>query len=134
MTDNDVADDNSPRRDTRFKPGVSGNPRGRPKKLTGPGAELKRLLNTRITVRENGVPRKITREEAIYQRMIIDAVNGDTKTGLQIFNLLMKVTSKEKPQEQPVAVTEKDKAIIEDFMQRNAEAYLRRNEEDQKGE
>lgn len=70
----------------RFKPGQSGNPRGRPKGKKSEATILYELLNRNITVREGGKPRKITVLEAILLRFTEDALKGNTKTAAFLFN------------------------------------------------
>jgi Family of unknown function (DUF5681) len=134
MTETNTPGGQQPPKDTRFKPGTSGNPRGRPKKQSGAGAELARLLEQHITVKENGVPRRITHQRAIYRRMIIAALSGDVNTGVKIFNLLLKLAPKEEQKTEPAPISENDRAIVEDFLRRNAEGYLRRSQANQNGE
>ena len=70
----------NPPRHTRFKPGQSGNPGGRPKKKARTFAEsFERELNTRITVNEGGKQRRITKLQAIAKQQTNKAVNGDPK-------------------------------------------------------
>lgn len=65
---------------TRFKPGQSGNPNGRPKKKATTLAEsIARELNTPITVNEGGKHRKITKLDAIAKQITNKAVTGDHK-------------------------------------------------------
>ena len=69
-----------PPRHTRFKPGQSGNPGGRPKKKARTFAEsIERELNTWITAHEGGKPRKITKLDAIVKQQTNKSVNGDHK-------------------------------------------------------
>ncbi|MGH9615100.1 MAG: DUF5681 domain-containing protein [Acidobacteriaceae bacterium] len=65
---------------TRFQPGRSGNPAGRPKKKisTFPAA-FERELNSRITINEGGKPRKITKRDAIVKQQTNKAIQGDAK-------------------------------------------------------
>ena len=46
---------------SRFKKGKSGNPRGRPKGSTNHRTQLCRVLDEKITVRENGKSRRMTK-------------------------------------------------------------------------
>lgn len=47
-----------PPRHTRFKPGQSGNPNGRPRKKVTLAESIQKELNTRITVNEGGKQRR----------------------------------------------------------------------------
>lgn len=75
-----------PPRHTRFKPGQSGNPSGRPRKKVTLAESIERELNTRITVNEGGKQRRITKLDAIAKQQTNKAVNGDLKAAA----LLMK--------------------------------------------
>ncbi len=72
-----------PPKRTRFQPGQSGNPRGRPKGRLSTSAALERELNQPVTIKENGVTRTITKRDAILKQLVNKAASGDPKT-LQI--------------------------------------------------
>jgi hypothetical protein len=79
---------------TRFKPGQSGNPGGRPKKKANTFAEtLEMELNTLITVTEGGKQRKITMRQAIVKQQMNKAIQGDPRATA----LVMKVPESRKP-------------------------------------
>ena len=59
----------SAKRDTRFKSGASGNPRGRPYGSQNLKTIVKRELARHITITENGVPRRVTVREALEMRL-----------------------------------------------------------------
>ena len=65
-------------RSTRFKPGQSGNPKGRPRKAkaTQRQSAFEELRQRRITVRMEGVDRELTVDEALLQRTLEDAFAG----------------------------------------------------------
>jgi hypothetical protein len=71
----------NPPKHSQFKPGKSGNPRGRPKKdkdtglikLTG------RLLNQPTVITKNGKREKASIVEALILKIIQDAFAGNTK-------------------------------------------------------
>jgi hypothetical protein len=69
-----------PPHETRFKPGQSGNPSGRPKKKITTFAEtIERELHTFITANEGGKSIKITKLDAIAKQQTNKAVSGDPK-------------------------------------------------------
>ena len=72
---------------TRFKPGVSGNPSGRPKESKNFKTLLNAILNEQISLQEGSQSRKISKAEAIMRRLIIGALKGDTRDLHALFRL-----------------------------------------------
>jgi hypothetical protein len=68
-----------PPRATRFKPGTSGNPKGRPKGAKNFGKVIEDELRVRIPVVENGRRRKITKRQAVAKQLVNKAAAGDFK-------------------------------------------------------
>lgn len=64
---------------TRFKPGQSGNPKGRPKGAKNFATIFEEELETRIPVTENGKRKKITKRRAAVKQIVNKAVGGDVK-------------------------------------------------------
>jgi hypothetical protein len=69
-----------PPKHTRFKPGQSGNPKGRPKGAQGFTAELDRELKAIITVTENGQVIKLSKQRALVKSLLAKALKGDAKS------------------------------------------------------
>ena len=65
-----------PPRETRFRPGRSGNPRGRPKKPKSVQEKFERELARKVAVREDGRVRKIPKIDLWVRRVIADAIKG----------------------------------------------------------
>jgi hypothetical protein len=61
---------------TRFKPGQSGNPKGRPKGSKSPKAVLEEVLARPITIIEGGRRRTIKQVEAILMALAAKALRG----------------------------------------------------------
>lgn len=74
----DVGYGKPPKR-TRFKPGQSGNPRGRPKGTLNMATVLARTLRAKVVVNENGRRKTITKLEAALQQLTNKAAGGDLK-------------------------------------------------------
>ena len=66
-----------PPQQTRFRPGRSGNQRGRPKKEKSIRERFERELARKVTVREDGRIRKIQTIDIWVRRIIADAIKGD---------------------------------------------------------
>ena len=78
-----------PPRHTRFKPGQSGNPMGRPKGSKNFATILQQQLTKKITITVDGKPRRMTVQEVIARRLATDSMKGTTKA----MELLIKLTS-----------------------------------------
>ncbi|MEA1619957.1 DUF5681 domain-containing protein [Erythrobacter sp. T5W1-R] len=62
---------------TRFKPGQSGNPKGRPPKARRPNVSaLEIVLDKRLTANVGGKERNLTVEEVLQQQTLKDALAG----------------------------------------------------------
>lgn len=67
------ADKDNPSDRGRFKPGRSGNPRGRPKGSRSLRSELAGILKERIGVREGGKHKRISRQHALQLKLLEQA-------------------------------------------------------------
>jgi hypothetical protein len=68
-----------PPKDTRFKKGQSGNPCGRPKKLSSFKADLTAELQEKLVVVENGKQRRVSKQRAFAQTLIAAAIKKDIR-------------------------------------------------------
>lgn len=82
----------NPPRHSRFKPGQSGNPKGRPKvQQLNPMTHIFNELMKSVTIVENGKPTKVTKMAALTRRIIHDALKGDSKAMASVMKLLPKL-------------------------------------------
>ena len=101
----------------QFKKGVSGNPRGRPKGKKSFTALFKKLENEKITIQINGKTEKLTIEQAILKRVMIDSVAG--KSSSARLYLDTKQTILAMPETEGMSASERnkqDQAILESFV------------------
>ncbi len=68
-----------PPKHSRFKPGRSGNPRGRPRKNRSIEDMIKRELDQMVSVTELGRELRISKREAIIKQFVNRAIKGDPK-------------------------------------------------------
>jgi hypothetical protein len=62
---------------SRFRKGLSGNPKGRPKGRRNLATVLERTLQERVVINENGVRRTVTKLEAAVKQLVNKAAAGD---------------------------------------------------------
>jgi Family of unknown function (DUF5681) len=79
--DHEVGDRRPPKR-TRFKPGVSGNPKGRPKDSVNLRTRVTQQLRETVTVTRNGRPVKMRKGDLIARQIVDAAAKGDFKAAL----------------------------------------------------
>ena len=99
----------------QFKPGQSGNPKGRPRGAKNEATILYELLHRKISIREGGRTRKITVLEAILLRFTEDSLKGNTKSAAFLLNRNGTLLSGE-PQRPDIS--DDDQEILEAFAQR----------------
>jgi len=69
----------SPPEATRFRKGVSGNPRGRPKGSLNVATVLTRTLRETVVINENGLRKTVTKLEAALKQLVNKAAAGDLR-------------------------------------------------------
>jgi Family of unknown function (DUF5681) len=90
------------RRRTQFKPGQSGNPRGRPKRKVDMSVAFNKALNDKILVTNLGTTR--TGLEALVQSIVDRVLRGDSKGIVALMNLFKKA-KQFKPVPNPTRLT-----------------------------
>ncbi len=112
---------------SQFKPGQSGNPKGRPKSSRNLKTELEEELQELISVREGGARRTISKQRAMLKGLTAKAVQGDARAANLVLNLVLRLLSQDE-EEGPVDLKVEDRAILEDFERRLEERAMKRLE------
>jgi len=66
-----------PPKHSRFRKGLSGNPKGRPKGKRNLATVLERTLQEKVVIEENGARRTVTKLEAAIKQLVNKAAAGD---------------------------------------------------------
>lgn len=101
---------------TRFKPGQSGNPRGRPKAPKSVAVMLQEALAARITVQENGRTRSLTMQEVIIRGLVRDAARRNHTALRVLLSLIDRYRDSAENTVDPTHFEPEDQAIIQDFL------------------
>ena len=105
-----------PPSETRFRPGRSGNPRGRPKGTRPIGAVLQDIIQKRATVTENGKTRRIPVLEVMLRRLANDAMRGDQKAIALLLSLAHRYGEAPETTLQLREMLAEDAAILAQYM------------------
>jgi hypothetical protein len=81
----------NPPKATRFKPGRSGNPKGRPKGSRNLATDLAAELGEQITVREEGRSRRISKQRALIKSLMARALQGNVRATTAVLALYARV-------------------------------------------
>jgi len=76
-----------PPKQTRFRPGASGNPAGRPKGKRNLATVLEKSLQEKVVISENGTRKTITKLEAAVKQLVNKAATGDLNALRQLMAL-----------------------------------------------
>ena len=104
-----------PPRAHQFKPGKSGNPKGRPKGAKSEETLLRELLQQKISLNERGKTRRITVLEGILRRIAEDCLKGNTKSAAFLLNRHHAMTSGE-PVES--GLSEDDDTVLQAYLRK----------------
>ncbi len=80
-----------PPKHTRFQPGQSGNPRGRPKGTKNLRTDLMEELREKIVVREGDRPQKISKQRALLKSVVNRAIQGDARATAIALSTMMRL-------------------------------------------
>lgn len=100
---------------TRFKPGRSGNPKGRPNGTKNFATDLTEELQERIVVRDGGKEKKISKQRALIKATVAKALRGETRAAQVLILWLAKTAGIEAPR-LPEALSPDDDAILSAFL------------------
>jgi hypothetical protein len=83
-----------PPRNTQFRKGVSGNPKGRPKKDLDFDHALLRESRVFVTINENGQRRRITKDELAIKQLLNKTIGGNIPAARFYFDRHQKASEK----------------------------------------
>ena len=113
---------------TRFKKGVSGNPKGRPKGSLNVATVFQKILREKVVINEHGQRKTVTKLEAACKQLVNQAASGDLRAIAQLRDLAREAEEKQstKAIQQGSAVDELDREVMfgirQRFQQHNDEA------------
>ena len=113
-----------PPKGTRFPPGCSGNPRGRPKGTKNLKTDLLEELGEKILVREGERSRQVSKQRAVLKTIVTRTLKGDARAANLLLSTMMRLLDTgEGTPEVAEPLHDDELEILRDFKER-----LRRDE------
>ncbi len=104
---------------TRFKKGVSGNPRGRPKGSMNVATAFMKALREKVVINEHGQRKTITKLEAALKQLANKGASGDLRALAQLIALAQDAEAKQNvPGAQEPVTSEVDREVMEGILKR----------------
>jgi len=103
---------------SRFKPGQTGNPTGRPKGTANLRTDLRDELSENIRVREGERDLKVSKQRAMLKALVAKALRGDARAANVVLGLVSKLFEPTTEIEEIPNLTADDQAILERFLGR----------------
>jgi hypothetical protein len=100
----------------QFRPGQSGNPRGRPRGILNLKTDLAKELAERVQVTENGRRVTLSKQRLLLKALTAKAVKGDTKAAGILINLVAQTLGLDPHDDQQATPSASDAEILKDYL------------------
>lgn len=104
-----------PPREHRFKKGVSGNPKGRPKGRRNLKTEIDDVFGKPIKLKVDGKVREVPPLKAMLYKLLEKAGTGDLKAIDRVISLINSVSGDDGDEHDHAALSAQDAAILEGY-------------------
>ena len=115
-----------PPQPSKFKPGQSGNPKGRPKGALNLETDLTQELSEKIAIREGERSLKVSKQRALLKSMVAKGLKGDTRAAGLVLQLVAKLLEQVAPTDEQDLLSDDEAAILERFIAKRISAAGRR--------
>ena len=103
---------------SRFRPGHSGNPQGRPKGAKNLATLLEDALNETVVVNENGRRKRIKKREAVLKQLVNRAASGDPRALQLLLGEMRLAEGRPPPAAAPLLFDAADREVIRQLYER----------------
>ena len=104
-----------PPRHSQFKPGQSGNNKGRPKGSKNLKTELEEELHERIPIKEGGQQKRVSKQRAMIKALMAKAVQGDARAANIIIKMIDRLFGDDVDETLIEELSEKDQQILKAY-------------------
>ncbi|MFC4595535.1 DUF5681 domain-containing protein [Sphingobium tyrosinilyticum] len=108
-----------PPKHSQFKPGSSGNRKGRPKGARGLKTDLEEELKSRHTIHINRTPVTASKQRLMIKTLATRAATGDLKAAQILLPMIIQILGSEDRGTERRALSAQDQSILDDFLRHN---------------
>lgn len=111
-SDNSPVGYGRPPKESQFRPGQSGNLKGRPRGTKNTTKRIAELLDEPITVKEGGKAHTVSKRDAVLMRLINNALGGEFRALAQVLKM-----AGEFKEPEPLEIDDGDRKAFNTWMQ-----------------
>jgi hypothetical protein len=111
-----------PPKASRYEPGQSGNPKGRPRGTKNLKTDLSDELNERIRITEAGQSRTISKQRALLKSLTTRALQGDSRAADTLLRLCERLLQQSDTGSETAPLTVDDRTILDRYVARKQAA------------
>jgi len=115
-----------PPKSGQFKPGHSGNPKGKPKGAKNLKTELEEELHEMIAIKEGGKQKKVSKQKAMLKSMMAKAVQGDAKAANLIIGMVYRLLNDQSEEPNLDELSAEDRRILDAYEARLFETFKKK--------
>ena len=125
MSDDDKIGYGNPPKHSQFKPGESGNSKGRPKGAKNLKTDLDEELRELIDLNEGGVRKRVSKRRAMLKSVTAKAVQGDTRAAAIVIDMIYRLLHEDEPEKTEQGLLEDDLEILQTYEKRLRQSEAR---------
>jgi hypothetical protein len=119
-----------PPKHSQFKPGQSGNSKGRPKGTRNLKTDLQEELSEKVKVREGRETRVISKQLALVKRVVADALNGKGSAQRTVFELIERSSNLDPDQTHTQDLKPEEQEVLDVLLKRGRQNETSSNTDD----
>lgn len=104
-----------PPKNTQFKKGQSGNPKGRPKGIKNLTTDLQEELESKIQITEDGKTFAVSKQRALIKTLLAKAMKGDARSANVVIQLAISIEQANAQYGDSEELSTEDAAILEAY-------------------
>lgn len=103
---------------SQFKPGQSGNPKGRPRSARSLKNVLKTELDQQVAITENGRTTKVSKFQVVIKRLVERAAKGEPRAISKLIDLVIDMFGIDGESAKPTNISLDDQEVVDAFLKR----------------